>query len=211
MRKNYSKLILPTVYVCIMVVVVLSIFMILNGIKNFISDEIEYNYTLDNVFEKDVLPVMNEITEEIVRPYVSDTVKIGKYFYDIKSTNEKQENSLIYYENTYMQNSGVDYTSDEDFDVVSILNGEVVSVEDNELFGNIITIKHNDNLVTVYSCVKDVLVATGAKVAKGEIIAQSDESRVNNEFKSALHFEVYYKGEVIDPENLYSLSIEDLN
>ena len=79
----------------------------------------------------------------------------------------------------------------------------------NDIFGNIVTVKHNDNLMTVYSNINDVNVNVGYKVSKGEIIGTSGSSKLQSDFVNTLHFEVYYKGEVIDPENLYTLSIED--
>ena len=90
------------------------------------------------------------------------------------------------------------------------MNGEVESIEDNEIYGKIVTIKHNDNFKSVYSNVKDILVTVGYKVSQGEIIAASNSSKIDKEHASLLHFEVYYKGEAIDPENLYTLSVSEL-
>ena len=123
---------------------------------------------------------------------------------------KKQLDSLIYYENTYMQNNGVDYSNDEEFDVVSILDGEVISIEDNAIYGKVVTIKHNDNLKSIYSNVKNVLVNVGYKISQGEIFASSDTYKVDTKVKSLLHFEVYYKDNAIDPENLYTMSVSDL-
>ena len=209
MKKNYSKLIIPTIYVVVIALMLISTVMILNGINNFINEEKNYNYTLNNVFEEEIEPVVGIESTEIIRPYISEEVKIGKYFYDFESDLAKQENSIVYFENTYMQNSGVDYISDESFDVVSILEGEVLSIEQNEIFGTILTIKHNDSLMSVYSNISDVAVEVGYKVGQGEIIATSSNSMINSDFENTLHFEVYYKGEVLDPENLYTLTIAD--
>mgnify|MGYP003299714825 CR=1 FL=1 len=43
--------------------------------------------------------------------------------------------TIIIYENTYMQNSGVDYVSSNLFDVVSILGGTIISIEENDILG----------------------------------------------------------------------------
>ena len=109
-----------------------------------------------------------------------------------------------------MQNNGVDYSNDEEFDVVSILDGEVISIEDNAIYGKVVTIKHNDNLKSIYSNVKNVLVNIGYKISQGEIFASSDTYKVDTKVKSLLHFEVYYKDNAIDPENLYTMSVSDL-
>lgn len=208
MKENYRKLLLPTVYVGVAVLLMMGVVLLLSGISRYLNEGINYKYTLDNVFE-DTIPVVNiESNGNIIKPYIKETVEIGKYFYDFESDSKEQESSIIYYENTYMQNSGVDYVDAEEFDVVSVLDGEVASVETNDIYGTIITIKHTDNLVTVYSSVSNVLVNTGYKVSQGEIIATSSKTALNSE-KSTLHFEVYYNNEVLDPETLYTLSIED--
>ncbi len=207
MNKGYKKILIPTVYVFAVVAIMMSVILLLTGISRYLNNRMEYKYTLDNVFEN-ITPVINTTPSTIIRPYADESVKIGKYFYDFEADASNQESSIIYYENTYMQNSGVDYVNNTTFDVISILDGEVISVEDNDIYGKIITIKHNDNLITVYSSVTDVLVNVGYKVSQGEIIATSNKSNLNND-NSTLHFEVYYKNEVIDPENLYTLTIED--
>ena len=50
----------------------------------------------------------------------------------------------------------------------------------------------------------------GYKTSQGEIIATSDTSRLEESKKPTLHFEVYYKGNTIDPEEMYTLKVSDL-
>ena len=208
--EKYTKYLMPTIYIGVIAVMVVSVMLVVTGVKNYLTEEPKYNYTLDDFFQSDLSPVVSTKSDTIIRPYIDDKVKVGKYFYDFESDADKQEGSLIYFENTYMQNKGVDYVNDEDFDVLSVLDGEIISVEENEVYGKVITIKHNDNLKTVYSNVTDVLVATGYKVSQGEIIASSTSSKLDTENKSLLHFEVYYKENPMDPENLYTLKVNEL-
>ena len=198
--KKYSKIIIPSIYVGVIGVMVVSCLLVVSGVKNFLNERKDYDYTLDKVNESNM----------IVKPYTNDKVKVYSYFYDFEGDSKKQLDSLIYYENTYMQNNGVDYSNDEDFDVVSILDGEVISIEDNAIYGKVVTIKHNDNLKSVYSNVKNVLVNVGYKISQGEIFASSDTYKVDTKVKSLLHFEVYYKDNALDPENLYTMSVSDL-
>ena len=189
---------------------VVSCLLVVSGVKNFLNERKDYDYTLDKVFIKDTIPVSKNENNMIIKPYTNDKVKVYSYFYDFEGDTKKQLDSLIYYENTYMQNNGVDYSNDEEFDVVSILDGEVISIEDNAIYGKVVTIKHNDNLKSVYSNVKNVLVNVGYKISQGEIFASSDTYKVDTKVKSLLHFEVYYKDNAIDPENLYTMSVSDL-
>ena len=66
----------------------------------------------------------------------------NKSYYDYKAEEENQEASIIYYENTYIQNTGVDYVSKEVFDVNSIADGTVISVTQDDIVGQTIKIKH---------------------------------------------------------------------
>lgn len=207
---KYSKILLPTFYIGIVMIMVLCVMLVISGVKSFVNGENDLKYTLDNVFESDVLPVSKTANNSIIRPFLSENVKVGKYFYDFESKEEeKQQNSLIFFEDTYMQNNGVDYVNDDVFDVLSILDGEVISIDENEIYGKVVTIKHNDNLKSVYSNITDVLVNVGYKISQGEIFAKSSKSKINTEYNSMLHFEVYYKDNVIDPENMYTMSVSD--
>ena len=208
--KKYSKIIIPSIYVGVIGVMVVSCLLVVSGVKNFLNERKDYDYTLDKVFIKDTIPVSKNENNMIIKPCTNDKVKVHSYFYDFEGDTKKQLDSLIYYENTYMQNNGVDYSNDEEFDVVSILDGEVISIEDNAIYGKVVTIKHNDNLKSVYSNVKNVLVNVGYKISQGEIFASSDTYKVDTKVKSLLHFEVYYKDNAIDPENLYTMSVSDL-
>lgn len=206
---KYKKILIPSLYVGVIGLMIGCSTVILNAIKNYVSVDENYKFTIDNVFDGDIVPVMKSENDSIVRPYISDSVKIGRYFYDYESETEKQESSIISYENVYMQNTGVDYVDDEEFEIVSILDGEIIGIEDNEIYGKIITVKHGDNLITRYCNVNNVLVSVGYKVSQGEIIASSNSSVFDN--NEMLHFEVIYKGNIIDPENLYSIKISELD
>lgn len=206
--EKYSKILIPSIYLGIIAVMVVSTLLVVTGVSTYLKEKQVYTYTLDNVFEDNIIPVAKTESDFIIKPFLDDSVKVGKGFYDFESNVDEQVNSIIYYENTYIQNNGVDYVSSEDFDVVSILDGEIISIEDNEVYGKVITIEHGDNLKTVYSNVTDILATVGYKVSQGEIIALSTKSKLSND-ESMLHFEVYYKGDAIDPENLYTLSVSD--
>jgi stage II sporulation protein Q len=207
--KDYIKIAVPIIYVGVVVFMVMISITILNGIKSFVREDSLYKYSLKNVFEDDILPVMKVESENIVRPYIDSNVKVGKYFYDYEGSEDKQKDSLIYYKDTYMQNTGVNYINEESFDVVSVLNGEVIGIEDNEVYGKVVTVKHNDNLITTYSNIDDVTIKVGYSVSQGEIIGISNVSEIS-ENKNMLHFEVIYKGEYMDPENLYTLKVSDV-
>lgn len=207
--KRLSNYLLPTFYIGIVVLLVLSSLLVVNGVKNYLKEEEIPVFTLEEVFSNDVLPVISTKNTNIIKPYNYEGVSIGRYFYDYEADKTKQESSIIYYENTYLQNDGVDYVSDEDFDVVCILDGEVESIEDSDIYGKILTIKHNDNLKSVYSGISGIEYKVGDRVLQGDIMATSSKSKLYDKKKSLLHFEIIYKDSNIDPENIYTMKVSD--
>lgn len=208
LKRSVRRLIIPSIYALAILIVSGGIFIIVNSINKYLNDKIDYKYSIDNVFE-DVTPVVTD-ESTIIKPYLAENVKIGKYFYDFEGNSEEQINSIIYYENTYMQNSGVDYISEETFDVVSILDGEIIKVSKDDTLGNTVQVKHDNDLISIYQGIDNIAIKQGSKINQGDIIGTSGKSIINPDYKNVLHFEIYFKGKLMDPENLYSLTIEDL-
>ncbi len=170
------------------------------------------SYVLRDIVSVD-MPVINEVENPttIIRPYNDNNVKINIGFYNANDEKETQERSLILYDNTYMPNTGVLYSSDNTFDILCIAEGIVENISPDETFGNIVTIKHNNNLTTKYSSIKDIKVAIGDTVNVGEIIGTSDTNKVTNVSNNMLLLEMIYKGEYVNPENYYDKPIEEMN
>ncbi len=203
-----KKLIVPSIYVTAVTIIIASIVLVTTSINKYLTIPRDYNYSIQTEFEN-TLPVV-DVENTIIKPYLSENVTVGKYFYDFEADEERQQNSIIFYENTYMQNSGVDYISDETFDIVSVLDGEVMSIETDATLGNIVKIKHDKNIITVYQGIDNIEIEEGTKINQGTIIGTSGTSKINTNYTTSLHFEVYYNGELIDPESFYTLNIEDL-
>lgn len=165
-------------------------------------------YVNDVILENEI-PVVS-ITNKVVRPYIASNISIGRNFYDYRDNEENQKNSLIYYEGTYIPNSGVDYKSDELFDVVSILDGKVTKVTEDNLLGKTVEITHNNNLISVYQSLSDVTINEGDNVIQGAIIGKSGESNLSKDLGNHLHFEIILNGKNTNPENCYDKKIDEL-
>ena len=109
-----------------------------------------------------------------------------------------------------MQTSGVDYTSDSLFDVISILDGTVINVYENKILGTSIEVRHSNELISVYQSLSEVTVKEGDNVIQGQILAKSGLSNINKELSNHLHFELYYKGSIVNPEEYYNKSVDEL-
>lgn len=204
--KNY---VLPTIYVMVIGVLFISI----SFLGNVLQNKIEYGNMAVSALKDNVTPVIknNDVYEsKIERPYVSSNVAISKSFYDMSDDDEKQQNSLVYYEKTYLQNSGVLYSSTSVFDVVSAFDGTITNVSKDEILGNYVEITHNPNLKTIYYSLGEVTVKKDDTVVSGDVLGKSGDNSLNGESENCLLFEVYHNGTAIDPEDFYNMSIEDL-
>lgn len=109
-----------------------------------------------------------------------------------------------------MQNSAVAYGGVDSFDVVSILDGTVVSIKEDELLGNIVEIEHDNKVISVYQSISDVLVKENQTVKQGEVIAKSGESNLNKSLNSHLLFELIIDSKIVNPEEYYNKKINEL-
>ena len=155
------------------------------------------------------VPVVSEVAK-IIRPYTDTEVKVSKNFYDYQAEAKEQEESLIYFEGTYMQSSGISYSKGEAFDVVSILNGTVKEVKEDATLGNVITIEHQNNITSVYQSIGEISVKAGDVITSGQVIAKSATSNISTELGNHLYFELIIDGICVDPENYYDKSINEL-
>lgn len=207
--KRLRKFVLPTVYVMVIGVLFVSI----SILGNVLQSQMEYDNMAVSALKDNVTPVIkNDDTPDskIEKPFVSTNVAISKSFYDMTDEASKQQNSLVYYENTYLQNSGVLYSSQDAFEVLSSFDGTVTNVATDDILGNYVEITHNPNLKTVYYSLSDVQVKKDDVVISGDVIGKSGDNKLNGETENCLLFEVYHNGSAIDPEDFYNMNIEDL-
>lgn len=208
-RLNFKKLVVPMIYTLAIITSILSIYLIeqvVNGTVFRGNDE-NTRYVDEEIVNVDeYVPVVNmDVT--VMKPYLSDNISIVKNFYDYKNPSP---DGIIYYEGIYMQNTGIDYNSENSFDVVSVLDGTVINVDVNEILGNTIEIRHSNDLITLYQCVKDVKVKVDDVVLRGQTIASAGTCNLYNKSNN-LHFEAYHNGLIINPQELYDRNILDLN
>lgn len=158
-------------------------------------------YLTDILLEQqNTIEVNKEIKTNIIKPYKGENISISKYYYNSNDEETRQQQSLIKYENIYMPNTGVLYSSDTEFEIVAILDGKVTSIKQDDILGNIIEIEHSNNIVTIYQSVKNVNVKIGDIVKQGDLIALSGSNKLENEKENCLHFEVYKEGNLTNPE-----------
>ncbi len=205
-KLKLKPFVLPSIYLLAVFALVISIFATSKSLKEPEKEEITY---VSNAIFGTTIPVMNvedDPTVKVIRPYQKENVKIDKYFYDYQGDATKQQQSLIEHENTYMQNSGIDFVCDEAFDVIAVLDGTVIDVKEDEILGKIVEVRHGNNLISIYQSLGEVKVAKNDTIKQGQVIGTSGKSELSNH-ENQLHFELFSKGVIVNPENYFDKSI----
>lgn len=213
-KRKLKPFVVPTLYTLTAIVFVFSLYMIqlIIGKASFTptTKEENVNYVDNEIINiNEQIPVVSN-NSIIIRPYIANDVIIAKSYYDYQAEADEQKNAIIYYEDTYMQNSGIDYKSENVFDVIAILDGTVISVKNDDILGNIVEIKHTNDIISVYQSLSEISVKENDTVLAGQNIGKSGESNINKDIGNHLHFELYYKGQIVNPELYFDKNIEDL-
>lgn len=207
-NRRLKKSVIYGIYSLAFIAMIGLIYLIESNIPKKQFNNNEYSYVSKTIFD-DVIPVV-KTEEKIIRPYTADDVKIIKTYYDYKGEETSQQNSIIYYENTYMQSSGVSYGKDDKFDVVSILPGTVEEIKEDELLGKIVKIKHNDNVISLYQCLSETTINEGDSVIEGQVIGQSGTCNLEKDIKNHVYFELLINNETVNPEDYYGKTLKDI-
>lgn len=199
-----------SVYLLSLGAILSSLFLLGKTLKASFYSEETLSYVYRGIIE-DAVPVVNFNTDKIFKPFMVEDVTVLKQFYDKDADSSVQENALIFYQNTYMPNTGVLYGSTQKFDVVAVLDGTIMDVSNDEIMGNIVTIKHSNNLKTIYQSLGDVKVLVGDLVKQGDVIGTSGVNKIETTSENMLLFEVNNNGEYINPDTFYTINPEELS
>ena len=194
-KRKLKGFVLPTLYLLITISIFTSVVLLGNNLS--LKDNVE------SVIVEDEIASSN-----IVEPVDKDKATASIHFYSKDDTSDVQEQSLIYYENTYIPNTGTLYTSDEPFEVKSVFEGKVTDILDDEFFGKYIVVEHTKNLRTYYYGLEEIEVEVGDEITSGGVLGISKVNEIINNKKSFL-LEVYHNNELINPETFIGTKITD--
>lgn len=97
----------------------------------------------------------------------------------------------------------VDITAPENSTVMAVLDGTVIFAGWSDEFGYTVQIQHEGDIVSIYKHNQKLLVKTGDKVTAGMPIAIVGNTG-NTSKGNHLHFELWHKGEAVDPAKYIS-------
>ncbi|PYZ96062.1 hypothetical protein CR205_16975 [Alteribacter lacisalsi] len=151
--------------------------------------------------DEDAVPVavQNEVFEMPVLD--ENEVSVVGNFYSSEDSAEEQVEALIQYNNYYYQNKGVDFASDngESFDVSAAMSGTVVKSEEDALFGHVVHVEHDDDILSIYQSLEGVLVEEGQTVKQGDVMARAGRNLFNTDAGVHLHFEIRKNDVPVNP------------
>ena len=193
---------LPVFFLFIIALVVLPLLTL--KLPNSGSEDLT-DYTMDELIESEI-PVVSEVIT-IINPYSDQSVTIKKGYYEPASDEDSQLSSIIKHDNTYIQNTGIDYVGENTFDVLAILNGVVINTKDDEELGKTVEIRHDNGMISIYQSLSEVYVQKDDVISQGLVIGKSGENKLDKDLGNHLHFEIYDNGQSVNPLNYLNTQI----
>lgn len=208
-QKKLKAFVFPTIFI-IMVVSILTLSLIFtkNLSKPTFKDDTDFVYTTRSIFDNTLPVIKTDVI--IIKPFQDESVKVSKYFYDYLGDKENQENSIIVYDNTYLQNSGVNFVSDKLFNVTSILDGTVTKTGEDNLLGKFVEVKHSNDIISIYQGLSEVNVEKDSQLKQGDLVGKSGKNNVTPKENNTLHFELLVKGSYVNPLDFFDKKVQDI-
>lgn len=157
------------------------------------------------------VPNTPEPKKEVINLPLSDDFVVVRKYYNPEDSSEEQELAVIQFGKRYYTSNGISLSrqDEQDFQVLAALSGEVVSVDENPIYGIVVTIKHENELYTEYSSLSQATVQAGALVKQGDVIGVSGVCEYDSTLKSHVYFKVMTGSKTFDPENVIGKTIEE--
>ncbi|MDE5414720.1 MAG: M23 family metallopeptidase [Bacillaceae bacterium] len=210
-----KKWMLPAVYLGAAAIVLSAFFLMQNQDNTALEDPSGVSQPMEDgieVIEGEAVPVTSA-NEVIKMPVANESeVDIVGYFYDFNSSAEEQEAALVYYNNMYYQNRGIDIAKEdgESFEVTAALSGTVVKAEKDPLLGHVVEINHEDGVITHYHSLEGLEVEEGTSVKQGDIIGRAGRNLYNADANVHVHFEIRHNGNAVNPLDYFNQNLETL-
>ncbi|TXC85926.1 M23 family metallopeptidase [Metabacillus litoralis] len=198
-----KRWVFPAIYL-MSAAVILTAVLWYQGISNDVAEDLrqQNDQGEDVALEQPEAVEVNALKENFAMPAIDpEQVQVVKKFYDANASTEEQEAALVFYNNTYRMNKGIDIAREDqkEFDVVASLSGTVSKAEKDPILGYVVEIEHENDVVTVYQSLAEASVQAGDKVEQNELIGKAGKNLYNEEDGIHLHFEVRQSGKAVNP------------
>lgn len=196
-----KRWVLPAVYVSFAAIILALVLIVQTSFNNTANEEVGETAESGKEFNEPALEVNSNLEKFIMPVANEENAVVKKEFYDANADEEKQEAALVFYNNRYEPNKGIDIAANDGkaFEVLASLSGSVTKVQEDGLLGNVIEIEHEDGVVTRYQSVTDIKVAVGDQVKQGQAIATAGKSQINEDAGTHVHFEIRKDSIAVNP------------
>lgn len=169
-----------------------------NGIK--IVYKKEYYQGVEKVKEE----ILDEVIEIKPTPTVIKKGVKNPYYDGIRFLSNPLDGAIITSNfgeiRNYSNHKGVDLAKDMGEEITSAFDGEVTfAAYDNGGYGNLVIIKHSNEMETYYAHLNEIKVNVGQKINKGDIIGTVGSTGYST--GPHLHFELRIGGNPVNPVN----------
>lgn len=156
--------------------------------------------------EESVVIALPDSEKTFISPFVVDANIVKQYF----DGSDHEIADFTYYEGVYRPNQGIDYAyNDEAFDVVCMMDGEVIESKEDALFGNSLTIQSGEVKI-VYQSLDALYFKVGDKVVQNDVLGKASLNVYNPELKNHLHVVVSVQNTLVNPQNIIGKSVEEI-
>ncbi|EIT83875.1 peptidase M23 [Fictibacillus macauensis ZFHKF-1] len=147
------------------------------------------------------------MTKEVFKMPAKDVV-IKKQFYNAEASAKEKEAALVFYNNIYYQNKGIDIgtESGNSFDVTAAMSGNVVKAAKDPELGFVVEVKHSNGVITHYSSLASIKVKEGDRIKQGDMVGTAGKNSYDKDAKVHAHFEIRKDGMEIDPVSAWEQS-----
>lgn len=173
----------------------------LDSLLNMSADQEKMNVNMRKISKDDSL-LRKMVIEEEKFDINKKTQKIEQieglhFFPPVKGVITQEYNKAI-------SHPYIDIATEENTVISSVLAGTVISAEWSDLDGYVIEVQHDNNLISIYKHNAKLLKKKGDKVSAGTPIALAGNTGKTSTGVH-LHFELWHKGEPINPATYIKL------
>ena len=145
---------------------------------------------------------------------IKESYVISREFFDLESDVSILVNAVMNNGTTYVESRGISFSKEDNsvFDVYNVFPGEVISVDGNSesLEGYTITIKHENDVTSVYSSLSSVNVNVGDKIDSNVKIGVSGTSIKDLDAGIHVHLEMLSNEKYLNPKDAVGKETSEL-
>lgn len=171
------------------------------------NDEIE-----DPIIDEIKDPIIENVSYKVSLPINSD-YEIVRTFYDVSYDTDVLVNAFIMTDTTLTESKGVSFRSisNESVEVMNILPGTVIDIIDSDIYGYVVTIEHENGVISRYKSLSSINVIIGDILDENQCIGYTGESLYDIDALCHVHVEVIENSNYIDVTSIIGLSIDEFN